>query len=93
MLRGRLTGHPVRSKFMSDLQSGAMHQEITPQPALPPDDSAFRVSSCSSCGEGMALRNVRDYGMPDDRPRRVMRVVWWECRCGHREVIAQDVLS
>jgi hypothetical protein len=78
---------------MSDLQPEARHQEITQQPALPPDDSAFVVSSCAGCGKAMALRNVRDYGVPEDLPRRVMRVVWWECRCGHREVIAKDILS
>ena len=78
---------------MSHLQPETTHQEFTRQPALFPDDSIFSVSSCSSCGKGMALRNVRDYGVPEDKPRRVMRVVWWECCCGHREVIAQDVLS
>jgi hypothetical protein len=78
---------------MSHLQPEAIQQEIAQQPAPPPDDSTFSVSSCSSCGKGMALRNVRDYGLPEETPRRVMRVVWWECRCGHREVIAQDILS
>jgi hypothetical protein len=78
---------------MSHLQPEAMHQEIPQHPALSPDDSAVSVSSCPSCGKGMALRNVRDYGLPDDTPRRVMRVVWWECRCGHRDVIASDMLS
>lgn len=78
---------------MSHLQPEAMHHEITAQPVLSPNDSAFSVSSCSACGQGMAVRNVHDYGLPEDMPRRVMRVVWWECRCGHREVIAQDILS
>jgi hypothetical protein len=78
---------------MSHLQPEAMPQDIAQERALSPDDSTFSVSSCSSCGKGMALRNVRDYGMPGDTPRRVMRVVWWECRCGHREVIANEILS
>lgn len=78
---------------MSHLQPEALHQEITSEPVLSLDDSAFNASSCSSCGKGMALRNVRDYGLPEDMPRRVMRVVWWECRCGHREVVANDILS
>jgi hypothetical protein len=78
---------------MSHLQPEAMQQEITQQPAHSPDDSVFENSPCSSCGKGMALRHVRDYGLPEDTPRRVKRVVWWECRCGHREVVAQDILS
>lgn len=79
---------------MSPLQEPeAMHQEITQQGAITSDDSAFFVSPCSNCGKEMALRNVRDYGLPGDTPRLVMRVVWWECRCGHREVIAKDILS
>jgi hypothetical protein len=78
---------------MSYLQPEAMHQEITPQPALSREDSEFSMSACSSCGKGMTLRNVRDYGLPEETPRRVMRVVWWECRCGNREVIAKDILS
>ena len=56
---------------MSHLQPEAMHQEITSQPALPLEDSAFSVCSCSSCGKGMALRDVRDYGLPEDMPRQV----------------------
>ena len=78
---------------MSHLQQEAMPQEITEQPALSAGDSTFSVSSCSSCGKGMALRNVRDYGLPEETPRRVMRVVWWECRCGNREVITKDILA
>ena len=78
---------------MSHLQPVAMHQEITQQPALPLDDSVLSVCSCSSCGKLMALRDARDYGLPDDTPRQVMRVVWWECLCGYREVVAKDVLS
>lgn len=78
---------------MSHLQPEAMHQEITQQPALSPADPVLSVRSCSSCGKVMALRDARDYGLPDDAPRRVMRVVWWECHCGYREVIAKDALS
>ena len=78
---------------MSQVQPEKVHPEITPHASLPLDDSAFIVSACSNCGKEMALRNVRDYGLPGDTPRLVMRVVWWECRCGHREVIAKDILS
>jgi hypothetical protein len=41
----------------------------------------------------MVLRDARDYGLPDETPRHIMRVVWWECSCGHREVVARDILS
>jgi hypothetical protein len=48
---------------------------------------------CGFCQRTMTLRAMRDYGLPSDLPRCVTRVVWWECTCGHREVLTQTVLS
>jgi hypothetical protein len=76
---------------MSDLQPGAI-QESGPQPALSLEGTGLSGCPCSICGKGMALRDARDYGLPNDLPRRVVRVVWWECLCGQRQVIAKNVL-
>lgn len=78
---------------MSDLQAATMHPDSTPQPAPLPERSIFSSRGCGSCGKEMALRDARDYGLPDDVPRQLMRVVWWECPCGNREVVARDILS
>ena len=78
---------------MSLFQPEAIHPENSLQPALPLELPMFIPYSCSACGKGMMLRDARDYGRPDDVPRRVMRVVWWECPCGQREVVTNDILS
>jgi hypothetical protein len=76
---------------MSNLHSETI-QESNSQPALPLEGSEFNLCSCATCGKRMAFRDARDYGLPDETPRQIMRVVWWECSCGHREVVARDIL-
>jgi hypothetical protein len=48
---------------------------------------------CLFYGKSMAIGDAHDYTLSDDTPWRTMRVAWWSCACGHREVLAQDVLS
>jgi hypothetical protein len=51
------------------------------------------LTLCTCCQRTMKLRALRDYGLPNDLPRRMTRVAWWACACGHREVLTQTVLS
>jgi hypothetical protein len=54
---------------------------------------APRLTRCPSCRQPMALRSLCDYGSTKDSTGVVIRVVWWECVCGHREVLAHTAFG
>jgi hypothetical protein len=43
--------------------------------------------TCPECHRSMILRELRDYGIPGEPVRQVVRIVRWECVCGDTEVI------